>query len=316
MVTVLVRGQTLIGSRPESAGYCPRRKAQRAEDDHSEAVRSFETRHLGGERAGLRRCLGYAFILAPTCPPVLEFPATRVSWFDAKTYVSGCQRVRAAATGFWARPSGSMWHAGKATDFGFEPRQPVGARRHFRCSSPRRARTETAWRDETERMGVHPLLANLLEWVEDCWHTNYAHRRRMARPGFLVAAGIAPIAWSVALRPRAGSSAAGGWRGRALSSRMRARQPLNSASPGISTCCPGPRSRIGRQWRKGRGGDSPSGRKASAPLDIKPASRPLIVLVRRQRAVNVVRAAVGRPTQGGFQRLVSKEAVRAQSNAF
>ena len=152
MVTV-PGGQTLIGSRPESAGYRPEEGPA-----HKITIQKpFAVSKHGISAENWRACVD-----AGICRPILAsylsagpgVPATRVSWFDAKTYVewlskSSGRRYRLLGEAEWEY----MAHAGKATDFGFEARQPGGARRHFRRSSPRRTRTEAAWRDETERMG-------------------------------------------------------------------------------------------------------------------------------------------------------------------
>ena len=226
------------GKRRLSAGGRPR-----AQNYHSEAVCGLEARHFGGELAGLRRCRDMP--ADPGLIPVRRagVPATRVSWFDAKTYVewlskSSGRRYRLLSEAEWEYVA----HAGKAADSGLKLDSPAGrggVSGVLRLGGPG---LKQLGETKPNGWGVHPLPANLLEWVEDCWHPNYAQSPQDGAPWLSGGGGDCAYRVVRGVAAAAGSSAAGGLRGEPGSPRMRARQPLDSASRGTSTCCPGPRS--------------------------------------------------------------------------
>ena len=125
MVTV-PGGQTLIGSRPESAGYRPEEGPA-----HKITIQKpFAVSKHGISAENWRACVD-----AGICRPILAsylsagpgVPATRVSWFDAKTYVewlskSSGRRYRLLGEAEWEY----MAHAGKATDSGLKLDNPAG----------------------------------------------------------------------------------------------------------------------------------------------------------------------------------------------
>jgi formylglycine-generating enzyme required for sulfatase activity len=173
-MVVIPGGQSLIGSRPESAGFRPEEAPA-----HRISIRkplAVSKRWISAEN--WRACAD-AGICRPTLSSVLsagpEVPATRVSWFDAKDYVGWLSRTTQhryrllseteweyAAQAGAAREAGAEAKAdnpppGPLTDFGMS-RLSGGARR-WTAAKP------NAW-------GLH-LPGSVLEWVEDCWHPTY-----------------------------------------------------------------------------------------------------------------------------------------------
>ena len=225
MVTV-PGGQTLIGSRPESAGYRPEEGPA-----HKITIQKpFAVSKHGISAENWRACVD-----AGICRPILAsylsagpgVPATRVSWFDAKTYVewlskSSGRRYRLLGEAEWEY----MAHAGKAADSGLKLDSPAGRggiSGVLRLGGPG---LKQLGETKPNGWGVHPLPANLLEWVEDCWHTNYAQSPQDGAPWLSGGGG------DCAYRVVRGIAAAGGeFGGRRLAGR--ARESADARSPAL-----------------------------------------------------------------------------------
>ena len=227
MVTV-PGGQTLIGSRPESAGYRPEEGPA-----HKITIQKpFAVSKHGISAENWRACVD-----AGICRPILAsylsagpgVPATRVSWFDAKTYVewlskSSGRRYRLMSETEWEY----MAHAGKAADLGSKFDGPAGRggiSGVLRLGGPG---LKQLGETKPNGWGVHPLPASLLEWVEDCWHTNYAQAPQDGAPWLSGGGG------DCAYRVVRGVAAAGGeFGGRRLAGRAREFRGCALASPGF-----------------------------------------------------------------------------------
>jgi formylglycine-generating enzyme required for sulfatase activity len=174
-MVVIPGGQSVIGSRPEIAGF-------RSEEApaHRISIRkplAISKRWVSAEN--WRACVDDG-VCRPTLSSVLSagpgVPATRVSWFDAKDYVEWLSRItrhryRLLSEAEWeyaaqartAREAGAETKAdnpapGPLTDLGLS-RLSGGAKRWM-------AAKPNAW-------GLHGLPGSVLEWVEDCWHPTY-----------------------------------------------------------------------------------------------------------------------------------------------
>jgi formylglycine-generating enzyme required for sulfatase activity len=225
MVTV-PGGQALIGSRPESAGYRPEEGPA-----HKITIQKpFAVSKHGISAENWRACVD-----AGICRPILAsylsagpgVPATRVSWFDAKTYVewlskSSGRRYRLLSEAEWEYSA----HAGKATDSGSKLDSSSGRggiSGVLRLGGPG---LKQLGETKPNGWGVHPLPANLLEWVEDCWHTNYAQSPQDGAPWLSGGGG------DCAYRVVRGIAAAGGeFGGRRLAGR--ARESADARSPAL-----------------------------------------------------------------------------------
>ena len=225
MVTV-PGGQTLMGSRPESSGYRPEEGPAHRINVH----KPFAVSKHGISAENWRACVD-----AGICRPILAsylsagpgVPATRVSWFDAKTYVewlskSSGRHYRLLSEAEWEY----MAHAGKATDPGLKLDGPAGRGGVSNVLRLGGAGLKQLGETKPNAWGVHPLPANLLEWVEDCWHPNYAQAPQDAAPWLSGGGG------DCAYRVVRGVSAAGGeFGGRRLAGR--ARESADARSPAL-----------------------------------------------------------------------------------
>ena len=173
MVT-LPGGQTVIGSKADSKGFRPEEGPA-----HKVAVQKpFAVSKHGISAENWRACVD-AGICRPTLASYLTagpgIPATRVSWFDAKTYVewlskTTSRRYRLLSESEWeytaqaskAADAASKADSAKAGGAGSGSKQPAEIK-------------PNGW-------GVYPLPVNLLEWVEDCWHANYAQAPQDGSP--------------------------------------------------------------------------------------------------------------------------------------
>ena len=107
-------------------------------------------------------------------------PVINVSWEDATAYAAWLSDE----TGVWYRlPSESEWEyaarAGTTTWYGWG--QDIGRNRANcdRCRSQWDGdRTAPVGSFAANAWGVHDLHGNVWEWVEDCWHENYARAPR------------------------------------------------------------------------------------------------------------------------------------------
>ena len=251
MVTV-PGGQTLMGSRPESSGYRPEEGPAHRINVH----KPFAVSKHGISAENWRACVD-----AGICRPILAsylsagpgVPATRVSWFDAKTYVewlskSSGRHYRLLSEAEWEY----MAHAGKATDPGLKLDRQAGRGGVSNVLQLGGAGLKQLGETKPNAWGVHPLPANLLEWVEDCWHPNYAQAPQDAAPWLSGGGG------DCAYRVVRGVSAAGGeFGGRRLAGRAREFRRCALASP-WNPHRAGPRRivqdrarRIGRRRRQG-----------------------------------------------------------------
>jgi formylglycine-generating enzyme required for sulfatase activity len=95
-------------------------------------------------------------------------PVINVKWGDAKAYVSWLKRktsleYRLLSEAEWeyAARAGTTtkYHWGNSFDAG---RANIGGK------------TVPVGRYEANRFGLHDMLGNVFEWVEDCWHYSYA----------------------------------------------------------------------------------------------------------------------------------------------
>jgi formylglycine-generating enzyme required for sulfatase activity len=182
MVTV-PGGQTVIGSRPETRGY-------RAEEGPAHKIalqKPFAVSKHGISAENWRACVD-AGICRPTLASYLTagpgIPATRVSWFDAKTYVewlskTTSRRYRLLSEAEWeytAQASKAAEAAQKADTPG--GRSGLPGLLHLGAGNALKQLTEV----KPNGWGVYPLPPNLLEWVEDCWHANYAQAPQDGSP--------------------------------------------------------------------------------------------------------------------------------------
>ncbi len=220
------RRPSVAGSRPDSAGYRP-------EEGPAHKVtfqKPFAVSKYGISAENWRTCVD-----AGICRPILAsylsagpgVPATRVSWFDAKTYTewlskSSGRRYRLLSEAEWEY----MAHAAKEASAGvkLDSQGSRGA-----ASSLLRMGTaglKQLGDTKPNGWGVHPLPANLLEWVEDCWHPNYQQAPQDAAPWLSSGGG------DCAYRVVRGVSASGGeFGGRRLSGR--ARESADARSPAL-----------------------------------------------------------------------------------
>ncbi len=170
-------GQAVIGSRPDSAAY---------RSEEAPAHKIFVRSPIAVSKHGISAENWRACVEAGACRPTLAsylsagpgVPATRVSWFDAKSYVEWLSqrtgrhyRLLSEAEWEYAAQAGrSGYGAETAVRPGsLAPGKPpaLGLLRLRGGTSPRGETIPNAW-------GLHPLPGNLLEWVEDCWHASYA----------------------------------------------------------------------------------------------------------------------------------------------
>ena len=109
-------------------------------------------------------------------------PVINVSWKDAKSYVSWLSRksskpYRLLSESEWeyVARAGTLTRRWWGDDIG-----EIDACRYanvydgqFKCSDGHR-NTSSAGSFAANRFGLHDVLGNVWEWVEDCWNGNYA----------------------------------------------------------------------------------------------------------------------------------------------
>jgi formylglycine-generating enzyme required for sulfatase activity/curved DNA-binding protein CbpA len=174
-MAVIPSGQTTIGSRPESTGFRPEEAPA-----HKVSIRKplGVSKHwiTGGE---WRTC-----VEAGACRPTLssflaagsEVPVTRVSWYDAISYVewlSGLtgHRYRLLSEAEWEYAAQAQGHRGadlslKQDQSGVKPLPEFGMLRFGSRLRHLGASKANGW-------GLYAMPGGVLEWVEDCWHPNY-----------------------------------------------------------------------------------------------------------------------------------------------
>jgi formylglycine-generating enzyme required for sulfatase activity/DNA-binding winged helix-turn-helix (wHTH) protein len=115
-------------------------------------------------------------------------PAACVSWDDAKTYVAWLARKTGKP---YRLPSESEWEyaarAGTTTPFSFGAPDPGTVCQYAKTSDAstrfpwRHADCDSGWghgaapvgKHRPNAWGLHDMLGNLWEWVEDCWHGSF-----------------------------------------------------------------------------------------------------------------------------------------------
>jgi formylglycine-generating enzyme required for sulfatase activity len=226
MVTV-PGGQTVIGARPESHGYRPEEGPA-----HKIAIQKpFAVSKHGISAENWRACVD-AGICRPTLASYLTagpgIPATRVSWFDAKTYVewlskSTGRRYRLLSEAEWEYTA----QAGKASDAAAKlDTQAAGRGAVPGVLHLGGAGLKQLGETKPNGWGVYPLPGNLLEWVEDCWHGSYAQAPQDGSPWLSGSGG------DCAYRVVRGVAAAGGdFGGKRLAGR--ARESADARSPAL-----------------------------------------------------------------------------------
>ncbi len=181
MVTV-PGGQTVIGARPESRGYRPEEGPA-----HKIAIQKpFAVSKHGISAENWRACVD-AGICRPTLASYLTsgpgIPATRVSWFDAKTYVewlskTTSRRYRLLSEAEWEYAAQAAKSAEAAAKAEAQSGRGGVAGLHLGAGNALKQLAEA----KPNGWGVFPLPPNLLEWVEDCWHANYAQAPQDGSP--------------------------------------------------------------------------------------------------------------------------------------
>jgi formylglycine-generating enzyme required for sulfatase activity/curved DNA-binding protein CbpA len=172
MVTV-PGGQTIVGSRPEVRGYRPEEGPA-----HKVVIQKpFAVSKHGISAENWRACVD-AGICRPTLASYLTagpgIAATRISWFDAKTYVewlskTTSRRYRLLTEAEWEYVA----QASKAAETAQKPDGHANAAAGLK---------QLAADTKPNGWGIYPLPVNLLEWVEDCWHQNYTQAPQDGSP--------------------------------------------------------------------------------------------------------------------------------------
>ncbi len=170
-------GQAVIGSRPESIPYRPEEAPA-----HKISIRWPIAVSKHGISAENWRVCVEAGACRPTLASYLSIgpgvSATRVTWFDAKSYVEWLSQ----RTGRHYRLlSEAEWeYAAQGGRGGHGPESGVRAGNAPPGSAPALGllrlgpRASQLGETKPNAWGLHPLPGNILEWVEDCWHASYA----------------------------------------------------------------------------------------------------------------------------------------------
>ncbi len=169
-------GQAIIGSRPDGPAYRPEEAPA-----HKIAIRW----PIAVSKHGISAENWRACVEAGACRPTLAsylsigpgVSATRISWFDAKSYAEWLSQ----RTGRHYRLlSEAEWeYTAQAGRSGYGPESAVkpGSAAPGKAIAPSLLRLggRAGQLGETKpnAWGLHPLPGTLLEWVEDCWHANY-----------------------------------------------------------------------------------------------------------------------------------------------
>jgi formylglycine-generating enzyme required for sulfatase activity len=164
-MVVIPNGQTTMGSRPESDGY----RSEEAPPHRIAIGKPLAISKSVISAANWRACVD-AGVCRLTLSSLLAVgpraAATRISWFDAKTYVEWLsqttgRRYRLLTEAEWEYAAKGGARANSS-----------GKDRYVLDSDllPR-VRFERASEPGANGWGI--ASGNVLEWVEDCWHANY-----------------------------------------------------------------------------------------------------------------------------------------------
>jgi formylglycine-generating enzyme required for sulfatase activity len=176
-MVALPAGQIVIGSRPEEAGF----RAEEAPAHKVSIRKPFAVSKHGISAENWRACVD-AGVCRPTLSSFLSVgpgvPATRVSWFEAKAYVQWLshrtgRRYRLLSEAEWEYAARAS--AGSASGpVALKPESALpgapaglGLLRNGGIGGRLANASPNAW-------GLKALPGSVLEWVEDCWHVNYA----------------------------------------------------------------------------------------------------------------------------------------------
>ncbi|MGP0040650.1 MAG: SUMF1/EgtB/PvdO family nonheme iron enzyme [Rhodomicrobium sp.] len=212
-------GQAMIGSRPDGPAFRP---------EEAPAHRISIRWPIAVSKHGISAENWRACVEAGACRPTLAsylsigpgVAATRVSWFDAKSYAEWLSQ----RTGRHYRLlSEAEWeYAAEAGRSGYGPENPVkpGLASSGKAIAPSLlrigGRAGRLGQTKPNAWGLHPLPGTLLEWVEDCWHANYSQARSDGSPWLSADGG------DCAYRAVRGIAATGGeFGGRRLAARAR-----------------------------------------------------------------------------------------------
>ncbi|MGO9460445.1 MAG: SUMF1/EgtB/PvdO family nonheme iron enzyme [Rhodomicrobium sp.] len=174
-MVVIPGGQAVIGSRPENASY----RSEEAPAHRITIRKPLAVSKYGVSAENWRACVE-AGVCRPTISSYLSVgpgvPATRISWFEAKSYAdwlshSTGRRYRLLSEAEWeyAAQAGAKSLEGTASKPGVAAPGPIAGPGLLRygITTAKLAAKPNGW-------GLQPLPGNILEWVEDCWHPNYA----------------------------------------------------------------------------------------------------------------------------------------------
>jgi formylglycine-generating enzyme required for sulfatase activity len=170
-MVLIPSGQGIMGSRPESDGY----RSEEAPPHRIRVDKPFAVSKEAISASNWRACVD-AGVCRLTLSSLLavgpRVAATRISWFDARSYVEWLTQT----TGWRYRLlSEAEWeYVAKAT-----VRKEADASRNRTVSDAAKETPQVFPRVRFDYFSGAGLNAwgiqrgSVLEWVEDCWHTNY-----------------------------------------------------------------------------------------------------------------------------------------------
>jgi formylglycine-generating enzyme required for sulfatase activity len=118
------------------------------------------------------------------CPQIVDdngfgrgsHPVINVSWTNAKTYVAWLSRVTAKPYRLLSEAEWEYAARGRAVSSADDPPYAFGdddPGRHAWYAANADARTHPVGQKAANRFGLHDMLGNVFEWVEDCAHPSY-----------------------------------------------------------------------------------------------------------------------------------------------